>query len=102
MNVFWNNYVSVLKKYTMFDGRAGRAEFWQFVVVNFIVGMLISFVSHGLSNLYSLLVIIPSLAVGARRLHDTSRSGWWQLIALVPVIGWIVLIIFFAQRGKHS
>lgn len=102
MNAYWNNYVSVLKKYSVFEGRAGRGEFWKFVLVNFIVGMLIGFVSNGLSTLYSLLLILPSLAVGARRLHDTGRSGWWQLLGFFPVIGWIVLIIFFAQSSKRS
>lgn len=102
MNAYWNNYVGVLKKYSMFEGRAGLGEFWKFVLVNIIVGILISMVSSGLSTLYSLVLIIPSLAVGTRRLHDTGRSGWWQLIALVPLIGIIVLIVFFAQPSKRS
>jgi len=102
MNEYWNNYVSVLKKYAVFDGKAGRLEFWSFVLVNLIIGIVIGFISSGLSSLYSLVVLIPSLAVGARRLHDTGRSGWWQLIGLVPVVGIIVLIIFFAQPSKRS
>jgi uncharacterized membrane protein YhaH (DUF805 family) len=102
MNAYWNNYVSVLKKYAVFDGRAGRPEFWMFVLVSIIVSFLLSVLPLPmLSPLYSLVILIPSLAVGARRLHDTGRSGWWQLIGFVPVIGLIVLIIFFAQPSKR-
>jgi uncharacterized membrane protein YhaH (DUF805 family) len=52
--------------------------------------------------IFSVATILPSLAVGARRLHDTDRSGWWQLLMFVPAIGWIILIIFFAQEGKSN
>src|SRR4030042_4306443 len=102
MNAYWNNYVSVLKRYSMFEGRAGLKEFWMYVLVSIIIGAAIGFISQTLASLYSLLVLIPSLAVGARRLHDTGRSGWWQLIGLIPVVGLIVLIIFFAQPGKRT
>ncbi len=101
MNAYWNNYVSVLKRYSVFEGRAGRREFWMYVLVNIIIGAVLGYISQTLASLYSLLVLIPSLAVGARRLHDTGRSGWWQLIGLIPVIGLIVLIVFFAQPSKR-
>ena len=55
-----------------------------------------------LSDIYSLAVLLPSLAVGVRRLHDTDRSGWWLLIGLVPLIGFIVLIVFFVQKGTEK
>jgi uncharacterized membrane protein YhaH (DUF805 family) len=102
MNKYWDNYVSVLKRYAVFDGKAGRPEFWMFVLVSIVLSILLGMVSQQLSSLYSLVVLIPSLAVGARRLHDTGRSGWWQLIGLVPIIGLIVLIIFFAQPSKRT
>jgi uncharacterized membrane protein YhaH (DUF805 family) len=54
------------------------------------------------NNLFTLALLIPSLAVGARRLHDTGRSGWWQLIHLVPLVGQIVLIVFWCQRGTEG
>ena len=57
-------------------------------------------VSSTLSALFSLATLVPSIAAATRRLHDTNRSGWWQLIALVPVVGLIVLIVFLAQEGK--
>ena len=103
MNAYWNNYVSVLKNYAVFDGKAGRPEFWMFVAVSIVIGILLSVLRMPtLSSLYSLVILIPSLAVGARRLHDTGRSGWWQLIGLVPLLGLVVLIVFFAQPSKRT
>ena len=87
-------------KYADFTGRASRPEFWWFALFNFIVSAALSIISQGLSSVYSLATLLPSLAVGARRLHETNRSGWWQLLWLVPVIGWIVLIIFLAQPAQ--
>lgn len=106
-------YLEVLKKYATFDGRAHRTEFWMFVLVNIIISIGLSIVdavigTSGdagaglLSGLYSLAVLIPTLAVGARRLHDIGRSGWWQLLALIPIIGAIVLIVWFATKGNES
>jgi len=104
-------YVSVWKKYAVFSGRAQRAEYWYFVLFNLLVmiGLMIvdgitgSFRSGAgmglLSGLYSLAVLLPSLAVSVRRLHDTSRSGWWALIGLVPVLGWIALIVLAALES---
>jgi len=96
-----NWYLAVLKKYTVFEGRAGRAEYWMFFLVNFVVALIVGVIDGmiamgALSTLYGLGVLLPHLAVAVRRLHDTNRSGWWVLIGLVPCIGWIVLIIFLA------
>ncbi|MBP1804454.1 DUF805 domain-containing protein [Rubellimicrobium aerolatum] len=93
--------------YATFRGRANRGEYWWFMVANVLVSVGLGLVDLGLfgadrtvlSGLWSLAVILPSLAVGARRLHDTDRSGWWLLIGLVPVVGVIVLIVLFALRG---
>ena len=106
-----NWYLEVLRKYAVFGGRARRTEYWMFALGNVVVSMLLAFVdrslgmsvSYGvgtLSSLYALAVLIPSLAVSIRRLHDTGRSGWWWLISLVPVIGVIVLLIFAAQDSQ--
>ncbi|HQR50311.1 MAG TPA: DUF805 domain-containing protein [Methylophilaceae bacterium] len=89
-------------KYADFSGRAKRPEFWWFVLFLFLVSLVLGLVSNTVSLLFSLGTLIPSLAVGARRLHDTNRSGWWQLIGLIPVIGWIVLIVFCAQEGESG
>ena len=87
-------------KYADFKGRASRPEYWWFILFIVVVGLLLSGVSHVLSGLFTLATLIPSLAAAARRLHDTNRSGWWQLICLVPLVGWIVLVVFLAQEGQ--
>ena len=101
-----NWYLSVLKQYAVFKGRARRKEYWFFflfnliasvvlTVIDFMTGLLDAELGIGLlSGLYSLAVLIPSLAVTVRRLHDTDRSGWWLLIGLVPLLGGIVLLVF--------
>ena len=101
-----NWYLQALqKKYADFSGRARREEFWMFVAVNIGVSIAVAVVAVVihiwlLSTIYSLALLIPSLAVSVRRLHDTDRSGWWLLIGLVPLIGIIVLIIFYVQDGS--
>ena len=89
-------------KYVDFNGRAKRPEFWWFVLFCVLVSMALSIVSSILSGLFSLATLLPALAAGARRLHDTNRSGWWQLIGLIPVIGLIVMIVFCAQEGESA
>ncbi len=104
-------YMEVLKKYAVFSGRARRQEYWMFVLINTVVAMvlvlidsqigLMSSSGYGvLSGIYSLAILVPSLAVAIRRLHDTDRSGMWYLIAFVPVIGPIALLVFCAQDGN--
>ena len=101
-----NWYLGCWKKYAEFSGRARRKEFWMFVLFNFLVSIAVGIVdgilgtNGALGGLYSLAVLIPSLAVAARRLHDTDRSGWWQLIALIPLIGFIVLLVFLCSDSK--
>ncbi|MFF7361377.1 DUF805 domain-containing protein [Streptomyces sp. NPDC008125] len=100
-----NWYLDVLKNYVGFSGRARRKEFWMFVLFNFIVAVVLSIIgqvigSQFLYYIYVLAVILPSLAVGVRRLHDTGRSGWWYFIGLVPLVGGIILLVFFASEGK--
>ncbi|MGN1172458.1 MAG: DUF805 domain-containing protein [Muribaculaceae bacterium] len=80
--------------YANFNGRASRSEYWWFALFNFILGC-IPFVNI----LAGLALLIPSLALGARRLHDTGRSGWWLLLALIP-FGAIVLLVFFCQDSQ--
>lgn len=89
-------------KYADFNGRSKRPEFWWFVLFGLLVSIGLEMASSMLSWLFSLAVLIPSLSVGARRLHDTNRSGWWQLLWIIPVIGWIVLIVFCAQEGEST
>jgi uncharacterized membrane protein YhaH (DUF805 family) len=85
------------QKYADFNGSASRPEYWWFFLFLFIAGLVLSFVNPIVNGIFSLATLIPSFAVGARRLHETNRSGWWQLLWLVPVVGWIVIIIFLAS-----
>jgi uncharacterized membrane protein YhaH (DUF805 family) len=89
-------------KYVDFSGRAGRPEYWWFVLFIVVVSIVLSMISNTASAVFSLATLLPSISAAARRLHDTGRSGWWQLIALVPIIGWIVLIVFLAQEGTSQ
>jgi len=89
-----------LTKYADFNGRATRSEYWWFFLFIVLVSAATSVVSNTLGTLFSLAVLVPSLAAATRRLHDTNRSGWWQLVCLVPVVGLIVLIVFLAQEGS--
>lgn len=100
-------------KYVTFSGRASRSEFWWFMLFiiagNFVLGfidlMLFGRSADGsavsiLGALFSLAVFLPSIAVGVRRLHDVDRSGWWYLLVLIPLIGGLILIVFFfIHRG---
>jgi uncharacterized membrane protein YhaH (DUF805 family) len=87
-------------KYADFTGRATRSEYWWYFLFIVVVGLAVSTVSHVLSGLFYLGTLLPSLAAAARRLHDTNRSGWWQLICFVPIVGFIILIVFLAQETK--
>ncbi len=108
-----NWYLDAVKnKYAVFDGRAQRQEFWYFMLFYLLIYIALSVVDQvtgtfnmqtgtGLfSGIYTLAMLVPSLAVGARRLHDTGRSGWWQLLSLIPVLGVLVLIFFFVQDSQ--
>lgn len=105
-------YLTALKKYAVFRGRARRKEYWYFALFNFLISLGLGFVDGALglmnaesgfglfSGIYSLAVLIPGIAVGVRRLHDTGRSGLWLLISFIPIIGIIVLIIFLASESQ--
>lgn len=99
---FQESIRTCLTKYVDFTGRAGLSEYWWFALFTLIVSIGLSMFSQSLSGLFSLATLLPSIAVGTRRLHDTNRSGWWQLLWFVPIIGWIVLIVFLAQQSKSG
>jgi len=99
-------------KYADFNGRARRSEFWFFVLFSVIAGIVANILnailhlpSSGtgttlLGSLLNLALLVPSLAVGARRLHDTGRSGWWLLLWFAIIVGWIVLLVFYIQDSQ--
>lgn len=76
------HYVYVLQNYALFTGRAGRSEYWYFFLFNFIISIVLGYVNHSIANIYSIAVLIPSIAVGIRRMHDVNKSGWFLLIPL--------------------
>lgn len=99
-------YLEALKKYAEFSGRAGRKEYWMFVLFNmvfsFVVGMLDSALEMNfLGTIYSLALMIPGLAAGTRRLHDIGKSGWMILVSLIPLFGWIWVIVLLATKGEE-
>ena len=95
-------YIDAFRNYVNFKGRATRTQFWMFVLFNFIAGVVLSIIARivpalvFLGPVYNLAVLLPSLALGARRLHDTDRSGWWQLLGLIPIVGVIIVLILCA------
>jgi uncharacterized membrane protein YhaH (DUF805 family) len=98
---FMESVKTCFSKYAVFEGRAGRPEFWWFMLFLLLVNILLSWISPLVGAIFTLATLVPSLAVGARRLHDTDRSGWWQLLCLT-VIGTVVLIVFFALPAKDG
>jgi uncharacterized membrane protein YhaH (DUF805 family) len=107
-----NWFLLVLKKYAVFAGRSQRSEYWFFVLFYFLIAIVLSIADSAaglmsleagiglFSGLFMLAMFIPSLAVGVRRLHDIGRTGWWILIGLIPLIGWIVLLVFAVQDSQ--
>ncbi|TMP79535.1 DUF805 domain-containing protein [Pseudoalteromonas sp. S983] len=101
------HYMNALRSYADFSGRNRRKAYWMFVLFNTIFSIICNVIDSALGtmfigSIYSLALLIPGLSAGARRLHDTGRSGWWQLLWLVPIIGWIVLIVFLAQDSHEG
>ena len=99
-------FFDVLKnKYATFEGRARRKELWYFQLMAYVIatGLLFIDVLTGtfnsdvgmglLSGIYGVAIIIPHIAISIRRLHDTNHSGWWLLLVVIPIVGWIILII---------
>ncbi len=114
---------SVFSKYVTFSGRAARSEYWWWTLAYLIVTMVLGYVDRNLlgsgdmqsgmadgtvhmsmnlgilGGLWALACLLPGIAVSIRRLHDIDRSGWWTLLAFIPLVGWIVLIVWYCKRG---
>ncbi|HUB18058.1 MAG TPA: DUF805 domain-containing protein [Acidobacteriaceae bacterium] len=110
-------YLMVWQKYAEFNGRSRRKEYWMFVLFNMVVYLVlyagglamffagqrsIGFILMAACVVYALAALIPGLAVSVRRLHDTNKSGWWILIAFVPLVGGIILLVLMAIEGDPS
>ncbi len=129
---FMDAVKSCFGKYATFSGRAPRSEFWYFVLFYLIVATVLSYVDSAIfgprevvmmsaadsfetgmsfsmawqpqpiTGIFMLAMLLPSLSVQVRRLHDTNRSGWWWWISLIPLIGFIVLLVFFIGKGTEG
>jgi uncharacterized membrane protein YhaH (DUF805 family) len=97
MDDFLNAVKTCFRKYVDFSGRAARPEFWWFFLFQIVVLIVTGILSSTLNGLAGLAMLLPGLAVGARRLHDIGKSAWWLLIGLIPVVGFFVLLYFFVQ-----
>ena len=107
---FWKNYFN-------FKDRTSRKDFWMTILIMFLISFVIGLIFPGtsstssnsfeyhasaVSSIWSLATFIPSLAMEVRRLHDINKSGWWLLIALVPIVGWIVLLVFYCSKAVET
>ena len=92
----------ITKQYADFIGFASRSEFWWFVLFLVAGQVVLGLVSHKIAALFGLVTFVPYLAAGSRRLRDTGRSPWWWLVSFVPLVGVIVLIVFWVQPGDKS
>ena len=91
-----------LKQYATFSGRASRSEFWWFVLFQLLVTAGGQIISQVLGGLLSLALLLPILAVTARRLHDIGKSGWMMLIGLIPVLGWLLVLYWYVQPSAEG
>ena len=101
-------------KYAQFSGRSSRKEFWLFYLLITIASIVLTVIDISigsfdavsefglLSGIFTLAIIVPSLAVSVRRLHDTDRSGWWLLLSFIPLLGSIVLVVFWCLKGTQG
>lgn len=105
-----NEFIAVakhvfLKNYVNFEGRAGRKEFWYAFLFSFVVSFILGWfgrVGAILSGIWSLAILLPTLSVGCRRLHDINKQGLFLLLGLIPIVGIIILIVWWAQEGDKQ
>ena len=100
-------FVDALRQYANFSGRATRQQYWMYVLIyvaiSLVLGVIDSLIGLALLGLiFSLVLLVPGISIATRRLHDIGRSGWWQLLWIIPVIGWIVLLVFFVTDSADD
>ena len=111
---------TVKSRYAKFDGRATRSEYWYFALFTFLITFMLALVDAFVINpmlgmtpeqaaeggilqmVISLALLIPSIAVAIRRLHDIGKSGWWLLLSLIPILGWLVLLYFYVTDSQSG
>ena len=98
---FGESIKTCFTKYADFTGRASRSEYWWWFLFLVLGNIAASLISETVNGLFSLATILPTVAVGCRRLHDIDKSGWWQLLNFLPIIGWIVLLYWAVQEGRE-
>lgn len=108
MNTILENTEICIRKYVTFSGRASRSEFWYFWLFQFIIGLVLNIVAYlvhflaFLPLISALFFFLPNMSVAVRRLHDIDKSGWWYWIILVPLIGVILLLVWWCSRGDDE
>ena len=110
-------FIYFLKNYAKFDGRAGRPEYWFYAIFSTLIFFILQFLSsmlglqysmsdlitvYTLASVWQVVTLIPSMAVGVRRMHDINRSGFWLLFLLLPLIGWLLIMIFAVLKGNDD
>ena len=95
---------SGFSNYVNFSGRACRSEYWYWILFIIIADIVAGIIDYAIgiqvvTGLFGLATLLPNLAVAIRRLHDLDRTGWWIFIGLIPLVGWIILIIWYCTRG---
>ncbi|MCH8179880.1 MAG: DUF805 domain-containing protein [Proteobacteria bacterium] len=90
------------RKYATFSGTASKSEFWWWALFNLIGTVSLGIVSDKLSLAFTVATLLPYVAVTTRRLHDVGKSGWAQLVGLIPLVGWVIVIVWLCQDAKPS
>jgi uncharacterized membrane protein YhaH (DUF805 family) len=91
----------ITNHYADFEGRIGRQEFWMFILFSFLLNIILEVIDiEVLAMVVSFALFVPNIALASRRLHDTGRSGWWQLLWLIPIVGWIIIIVWLATKTE--
>ncbi len=108
LEIFNKYFVEYLKtQYTNFSGRASRPDYWYFVLCVFVISLVLGIIDAVIgvrlfTSIFSLAVLIPSVGLGVRRLHDLGKPGWWYFMVLVPLVGGIALLVLFCMKGEDK
>jgi uncharacterized membrane protein YhaH (DUF805 family) len=98
---FTESIKTCFTKFTKFEGRASRSEYWWYILFIFLASLILTIIHPNLASMFYLIMLLPTMTVTARRLHDTNRSGWLQILYLVPFIGFLIMLFFLVQEGKE-